>query len=148
MSNPYPDSVDILLVEDNPGDKRLVREAFRDSTLELTFSTVSDGSEALEYLTERQQTDPAFPDLLLLDLNLPQTSGFDVMETMNEDPELSKVPILVLTSSEDKDDIRSSYGLSANAYLSKPDSPTEFATLAESVEAFWFESAHLPPEPC
>lgn len=138
-----PEPVRILLVEDNPGDVRLVREAFRDAAVEAIFHTVSDGDAALEFLRDRR--DAADPDLTLLDLNLPRTGGFEVLEAIKNDPDLDAPPVIVLTSSEATEDVARSYELCANAYLTKPSDPTEFAELGRAVEAFWFnESTVLP----
>ena len=135
--------VRILLVEDNPGDVRLVREAFREADVETTFHTVSDGDAALEFL--RGQRDVADLDLTLLDLNLPRTGGFEVLEEIKDDPELDAPPVIVLTSSEATEDVTRSYELCANAYLTKPSDPAEFAELGRAVEAFWFNDATVLP---
>lgn len=140
--------VRILLVEDNPGDVRLVREAFRDVVVETEFRTVHDGDVALEVLRERQDCEGAEGlDLVLLDLNLPRTSGFEVLETIKDSDDLHAPPVLVLTSSRDADDVERSYELCANAYLTKPSDPTEFTELGRAVESFWFDEATLPPSP-
>ncbi|SEV87446.1 response regulator [Natrinema salifodinae] len=143
-----PDPVSILLVEDNPGDVRLIQEAFREAEFETTFHTVTDGDAALEFLQDRL-TDDAGPDLdlMLLDLNLPRTSGFDVLKELKSDQKLTSLPVLVLTSSEATEDIVRSYELCANAYLTKPSDPEEFADLGRAVEAFWIDEATLPPVP-
>ncbi|ELY93295.1 response regulator receiver protein [Natrialba hulunbeirensis JCM 10989] len=164
------ESVHILLVEDNPGDVRLAQEAFRTVDIETTFHTVRDGDEALSFLREqvstgtesasgsRTDSDPdsdsdspsnSTPDidLVLLDLNLPRTSGFEVLEEVRDDPDLASLPVLVLTSSEATEDIARSYDLCANAYLTKPNGPSEFASLGEAVESFWMDEAVLPPTP-
>ena len=136
----------ILLVEDNPGDVRLVEEAFREADVETTFHTAHDGDAALEFLRDRRiGVDATDLNLVLLDLNLPRTSGFDVLEAIKSDPELSAPPVLVLTSSEATEDVARSYELCANAYLTKPSSPDEFTELGRAVEAFWFDEARLPP---
>ena len=138
--------IQILLVEDNPGDVRLVKEAFREAGVETTFHTVTDGDAALEFLRDRRNgVDPADLSLVLLDLNLPRTSGFDVLEAIKTDPDVSAPPVLVLTSSEAAEDVARSYDLCANAYLTKPSDPDEFTELGRAVEAFWFEEAELPP---
>ncbi|WP_323190364.1 response regulator [Halostella sp. PRR32] len=137
--------VDILLVEDNPGDVRLTREAFDTADFEVTIDAVSDGADALEYLNDREGTDSSpYPDLILLDLNLRRMDGFEVLENIRDDPVLSRLPVLVLTSSEAQEDIIRSYELSANAYLTKPSGPDEFVSLVRAVRDFWVEAVHLP----
>ncbi|WP_436343854.1 response regulator [Natronorubrum sp. FCH18a] len=138
----------ILLVEDNPGDVRLIQEAFREVDVETTFHTVHDGGTALELLRERQRTDSTTElDIALLDLNLPRIGGFEVLEEIKNDEELTAPPVLVLTSSKADEDVAKSYELCANAYLTKPSNPDEFTKLGKAVEAFWFEEATLPPAP-
>ncbi|MFD1562029.1 response regulator [Haloarchaeobius amylolyticus] len=138
-------SVSILLVEDNPGDVRLIQEAFRTAGFEPAFHTVVDGDAALEFLREGVGS-PSGPsvDLVLLDLNLPRTDGFEVLEAIKDEPELTSLPVIVLTSSEAPEDIVKSYELCANAYLTKPSNPDEFAELGQAVEAFWIDEAVLP----
>jgi CheY-like chemotaxis protein len=142
------DSVSLLLVEDNPGDVRLVKEAFKSVDVTATFHTVTDGDAALEFLRDWRATDTGPDlDLVLLDLNLPGTSGFEVLETIRDDPNLPSLPVLVLTSSAATEDVARSYQLCANAYLTKPTDPEEFAALGRAVEAFWIDEATLPPLP-
>ena len=138
--------IQILLVEDNPGDVRLVKEAFRDADIETRFHTVHDGDAALEFLRGcRADVDASELGLVLLDLNLPRTSGFEVLKAIKTDSDLVAPPVLVLTSSEATEDIARSYELCANAYLTKPSDPDEFTELGRAVEAFWFDEATLPP---
>ncbi|MFC4439418.1 MULTISPECIES: response regulator [Natrialbaceae] len=140
--------IDVLLVEDNPGDVRLVEEAFEVVSDEIRLHSVADGTEALEFLSDKKDADATpFPDLLLLDLNVPRTNGFEVLEEIRDDPALTMLPVIVLTSSDDETDISESYDLCANAYLTKPDSQDEFVSLARSVEEFWVKAAKLPPVP-
>ena len=140
--------IDILLVEDNPGDVRLVEEAFSTaSDFETNFTVFSDGVSAVEYLSEPSPVDDEYPLLLLLDLNLPRMDGFEVLEAIRDDPGLSRLPVLVLTSSTDEDDVADCYERAANAYLTKPNGPDEFDALVEAVEHFWFETVRLPPTP-
>ncbi|WP_408958282.1 response regulator [Natrinema sp. 74] len=142
------DSVDVLLVEDNPGDVRLIREAFESVEFTVTFHTMTDGDTALEFLQNQVAADSGPDlDLMLLDLNLPRTSGFDVLEAIKDDPKLASLPVLVLTSSEATEDIVKSYDLCANAYLTKPTDPDEFADIGRAVEAFWIDEVTLPPVP-
>lgn len=140
-------SITILLVEDNLGDVRLIKVAFKEVSLDATFHTVTDGQQAVEFLTQEREYETAeHPDLVLLDLNLPRKDGHEVLAEMQDDPELAKLPVIILTSSEDKEDIKKSYQLSANAYLTKPTDPDNFISLAQSVEEFWFENAELPSD--
>lgn len=147
MADPSADSIDILLAEDNPGGVRLIREAFDTTPFDVTFHVVTDGSEAIETLGARDGGAAVCPDLVLLDLNLPQVDGFGVLEAIRADSAISALPVLVLSSSRDRADVARSYELAANAYLAKPGSPEEFETLVRAVEEFWFEEAHLPPVP-
>jgi CheY-like chemotaxis protein len=141
------DSVDILLVEDNPGDVRLTREAFEESQIANTLHVVTDGVEALEFLHQRGEHESApTPDLVLLDLNLPRKNGDEVLEAVNEEiPDLSHVPVIVLTSSQAEEDVVRSYELHANAYLTKPVDPAEFVETVRTFKEFWLEVVRLPP---
>ncbi|MFB6221875.1 MAG: response regulator [Halolamina sp.] len=137
--------VDILLVEDNPGDVRLTQEAFASGDVETTIHVVQDGVEALDFLYQRgEYADAVTPDIVLLDLNLPRKDGEAVLETIRSDPELPRLPVVVLTSSDAKEDIVRSYELSANAYLTKPVSPEKFTETIHTFESFWLSSACLP----
>ncbi|WP_049923492.1 response regulator [Halopiger djelfimassiliensis] len=148
MNNRPDEPVEILLIEDNPGDIRLTREAFSDLSTDVTLSVSTDGDDALELLARRYADDTAsVPDLVLLDLNLPRMSGFEFLEAVQADPTLSRLPVLVLTSSNAYEDVLESYELAANAYLTKPTDPAEFASIAETVVEFWFRQAALPPIP-
>lgn len=145
---PQPrEAIDILLVEDNPGDVRLIQEAFTTNDSNTTLHTVANSDEALAFISERQESDStSLPDIILLDLNLPGEDGFAVLEGIEDDPELPPLPILVLTNSKDDADVVKSYELSASAYLTKPAAPDDFDLLAERVIDFWVEKAKLPPE--
>ncbi|MDJ1432586.1 response regulator [Halostagnicola sp. A-GB9-2] len=134
----------VLLVEDNPGDVRLTREAFKSSAFDAVIDSVADGDETLAYLTDCGDSQP-YPQLLLLDLNLPRTDGFDVLKELRDNGEHPNFPVLVLTSSKAEEDILKSYELSANAYLTKPESPDEFVEMVETIESFWFDEVQLPP---
>lgn len=140
------DPIDILLVEDNPGDIRLTKEALAATEFDATIHTVTDGTDALKVLDERQDDESLpYPDLLLLDLNLPQMGGLDVLDAIDADSELPPLPVIVLTSSDAAEDVVSSYERSANAYLTKPTDHDEFVSMVQSVETFWIETAQLPP---
>ncbi|RQG93473.1 response regulator [Natrarchaeobius chitinivorans] len=146
MTNRLDEPMEILLVEDNPGDVRLTREAFREVPTDVTLCVCTDGDDALEELRDRSTSDSIpVPDLTLLDLNLPRTNGFEFLEEIQDDPVLARIPVLVLTSSNAGDDILESYELAANAYLTKPTDPAEFSTMVEAVVDFWFRQATLPP---
>ena len=142
-----PDTAQILLVEDNPGDVRLTEEAFKQGRIENDLHVVSDGTEALDFLAQRGEfADAPRPDLILLDLNLPRTDGEEVLEELKGDPELRSIPVIVLTSSRAEEDIARSYELHANAYLTKPVDPDEFIETVRAFEEFWFSVVRLPPE--
>lgn len=137
----------ILLVEDNPGDVRLTREAFREGQIENDLHVVHDGAAALEYLQgEGEYEDEPRPDLILLDLNLPRMSGDEVLEQIKSDPGLCSIPVIVLTGSRAEEDILRSYELQANAYLTKPVDPLEFIRAVRTFEEFWLSVVRLPSE--
>lgn len=138
--------VDILLVEDNYGDVRLVEQAFKDRDLPGTLHVVQTGDEALDWVHQREDFVAApRPDLVLLDLNLPATSGHTVLKEIKSDPRLKRLPVIVLTSSRSEDDLIGVYEACANAYLSKPVDPVEFADRIQAVAEFWVSAAALPP---
>jgi len=137
----------LLLVEDNPGDIRLTEEAFEQGRIENDLHVVSDGSEALSFLSrEGEYADAPRPDLILLDLNLPGKGGEDILEELKADPEFRSIPVIVLTSSDAEEDIARSYQLHANAYLTKPVDPDAFIETIRAFEQFWFSVVRLPPE--
>lgn len=137
----------VLLVEDNPGDVRLTKEAFKSGRIENDLYVVSDGIDALEFLSqEGEYADAPRPDLILLDLNLPRMNGDELLEELRGDPELRRIPVIVLTSSEAEEDIVNSYDLNANAYLTKPVDPDAFIETVRAFEKFWFSMVRLPPE--
>ncbi|TYT63375.1 response regulator [Natrialba swarupiae] len=139
--------MNILLVEDNPGDVRLTLEAFESTDSEIKFHTVTDGEEAAEYVDRDDGALEIHPDIILLDLNLPRVDGFTFLEHLKRDLDYPPPPVLVLSSSKTESDIRESYERAANAYLTKPRSPDEFDSLAQAIEDFWIESAQHPPAP-
>lgn len=135
----------VLLVEDNPGDVRLVKEAFEGAAMDSRLHVVSDGAAALGFLRqEGEHADAPQPDIVLLDLNLPRRSGAEVLTELDEDPDLARIPVIVLTSSEDTEDVHGAYDRRANAYLTKPVDPTAFIELVELVQEFWLSAARLP----
>ena len=139
--------VEILLVEDNPGDVRLTVEALKDGKLRNNLSVVMDGVEALALLRrEGKYADAARPDLILLDLNLPKKNGREVLAEIKQDQDLRRIPVVVLTTSQAEQDIIKSYDLQANCYITKPADLYQFATVVKSVEEFWFTIVKLPQE--
>lgn len=138
--------VHILLVEDNPGDARLILEALKESKLKTQVSMVSDGVEAMSFLRrEGRYANALRPDIMLLDLNLPRKDGRELLEEIKSDPDFKLIPVLVLTTSSSHDDIVSSYARHANSYITKPADMDEFLQVVKSVENFWFDIAKLPP---
>lgn len=139
--------IEILLVEDSPGDARLTQEALRDSKVQNNLSVVEDGVEALAYLRrEGIYAGVPRPDIILLDLNLPRKDGREVLEEIKADPELKRIPVVILTTSDDDKDILASYDLHANCYITKPVDLSRFMTIVKSIESFWFSIVKLPPE--
>lgn len=137
--------VNILLIEDNPGDVRLTKEAFKESGMNVNLSVVMDGVEALLYLRqEGEYKDIVIPDLILLDLNLPKKDGREVLEIIKKDDDLMCIPVVVLTTSGAEQDISNSYRLHANCYLNKPIEFDKFFDLIQKVEDFWLSTTVLP----
>ncbi|HEX2208573.1 MAG TPA: response regulator [Longimicrobium sp.] len=140
--------IEVLLVEDNPGDVRLTREALRDGKVHNNLSVAPDGVEALAFLRrEGKYADAPRPDVILLDLNLPRKDGREVLEEIKADPSLRNIPVVILTSSEAERDIAQAYALHANCYVTKPVDLDQFITVVKSIEDFWFSIVKLPPEP-
>jgi two-component system response regulator len=140
-------SIQILLVEDNPGDVRLTQEALRDSKMHNRLHVVDDGVKAIQFL--RQQPPYAQvprPDIILLDLNLPRKDGREVLAEIKADDDLRRIPVVVLTTSDDEEDILRTYDLHANCYITKPVDFTRFITIVKSIENFWFSIVKLPNE--
>lgn len=138
--------VDILLVENNGGDIRLIERAFETRSLPGTLHAVQTGDKALDWLYQRGDfAEYPQPDLVLLDLNLPATSGHDILKKVKAEPRLKQIPIIVLTSSQSSDDLTEAYEKFANACLRKPVDPDEFADLIQTFTEFWASTAALPP---
>jgi two-component system, chemotaxis family, response regulator Rcp1 len=139
-------AMQVLLVEDNPGDVRLTREALKDAKVHLDLHVTSDGVEAMDFLMRRgRYSDSPRPDLVLLDLNLPRKDGREVLAEIKEDPHLKTIPVVVLTTSASDADIERSYLLHANCYISKPVDMDGFLTVVRSVDDFWLSVVRLPP---
>ena len=139
--------MDILLVEDNPGDARLTREALAAGGVHNTLHDVRDGEQALAFLRREGAFRSApTPDQILLDLNLPRRDGREVLEDMKADPSLKHIPVVVLTSSQADEDILRSYRLHANCFITKPRDLDELTAVLRGIEQFWFSLVKLPPE--
>jgi chemotaxis family two-component system response regulator Rcp1 len=137
--------VEVLLVEDSPGDVRLTREVFREANMNIHLHVASDGLEAMAFLRrEGIHADAPRPDLVLLDLNLPKMDGRHVLANIKEDHNLKTIPTVILTTSESEVDIAKSYQLQANCYLSKPVQLEAFESLVSSINDFWLTKARLP----
>ena len=135
----------VLVVEDNPGDVRLVREAFTEIDADATLHVVSDGTEALAFCRGYDEyADAPRPDVILLDLSLPRTDGRELLERVHEDPGLRAIPVVVFTSSDSRADVRDAYHNCANAYLTKPVDPDAFIETVRTFARFWLETARLP----
>ena len=146
MSNTNGRSVEILLVEDNPGDIRLTLEALKDIKVLNQVSVAKDGVEALAFLRrEGKYREAVRPDLILLDLNLPKKDGREVLEAIKGDGELRRIPVVVLTTSEAEQDILKAYDLHANSYIAKPVDLEQFMRVVKLVEDFWLTIVKLPP---
>ncbi|POH69860.1 MULTISPECIES: response regulator [Cryobacterium] len=138
-------NIQVLLVEDSPGDVRLTREALHDANVAIQLHVAADGVEALAFLRrEDAYAGAPRPDLILLDLNLPRMDGREVLAWIKADPDLKTIPTIILTTSEAEDDIVTSYQLQANSYLSKPVQLDRFETLVKSINDFWLTKAKLP----
>ena len=140
-------SIDILLVEDDPGDIRLTREALKGSKLLHDINVVEDGVAALDYLRRRSPYEHAVrPDLVLLDLNLPRMDGREVLAVMKQDPALRAIPVVILTTSQAEEDVLRAYNLNANCYVTKPVDFDQFMRIVRTIEEFWLNVVTLPPK--
>ena len=139
--------IDILLVEDNPGDARLTKEILKESKVRNDLIVVNNGQDALAFLRmEGKYHAQPRPDLILLDLNLPKKDGREVLAEIKADPDLKRIPVVILTSSKADEDIEKSYDLHANCYISKPVDLEQFVRVVRSVEDFWLAIVKLPPD--
>jgi CheY-like chemotaxis protein len=138
--------IEVLLIEDDPGDVLMTQEAFEEHKLRNRLTVVSDGAEALAYLRrEGQYTDAVVPDLILLDLNLPRRDGREVLEEIKQDEVLRRIPVVVLTTSQADEDILRSYQLHANAYVTKPVDFERFISVVRQIDEFFVSVVQLPP---
>lgn len=139
--------IEILLVEDNPGDVRLTQEALREGKVRNSLSIVNDGVAAMSFLRrEGAYANAPRPDIVLLDLNLPKKDGRQVLEEIKLDPDLRRIPVVVLTTSKAEEDVLRSYNLHANCYISKPVDLEQFLGVVRSIEDFWLCIVKLPSE--
>ncbi|WP_066582118.1 response regulator [Cellulomonas timonensis] len=144
MPNSHKD-IDVLLVEDDPGDVLMTREAFADNKVTNRLSVVSDGVSALEYLRkEGEYANATTPDLILLDLNLPRMDGREVLQALKQDERLRSIPVVVLTTSEAEEDVVRSYSLHANAYVTKPVDFDRFIEVVRQIDEFFVTVVRLP----
>jgi two-component system, chemotaxis family, response regulator Rcp1 len=140
-----PQSLRILLVEDSPSDAKLIISYVQRANRTSQFSWVQDGEAAIEYLHQQgEQAQAPRPDLILLDLNLPQMSGHQVLDQIKTDARLQQIPVLILTSSDSANDITQAYTLHANSYLIKPTDSEGFSNLTRAIDDFWFHAVQLP----
>jgi len=138
-------AIEILLVEDNPGDARLTLEAFKEGRVLNNLTVMKDGVDALEYLYRQgPYANSPQPDLILLDLNLPRKDGREVLEIIKADERLRKIPVVVLTSSASEEDIARAYSRHANCYITKPVDLDQFLRVVQSIESFWLSLVKLP----
>jgi two-component system, chemotaxis family, response regulator Rcp1 len=139
--------MEVLLVEDSPGDVRLTREAFKDAKVHINLHVASDGTEAMAFLKrEEGHASASRPDLILLDLNLPKKDGREVLEEIKQSPTLKSIPVVILTTSASQADILRSYRLHANCYITKPVDLKGFLNVVKSIDNFWLSVVKLPRE--
>jgi two-component system, chemotaxis family, response regulator Rcp1 len=138
------DALRILLVEDSPSDVRLIREALKETPLQVQITLARDGVEAMEYLRQSQSGLVNRPDIILLDLNLPRKNGREVLAEVKAAPGLKQIPVLIMTSSKADEDIKQAYSLNANCYIAKPGNLQDYVDVVRSIENFWFITATLP----
>ena len=137
--------VEILLVEDNPGDARLAKEALNESTIKNNLHMVDDGEKALDFLYQRGEYKSApHPDLILLDLNLPKLNGLQILSIIKTEESLRRIPVVMLSISRSEKDIEESYNLNANCYVTKPLDLNEFIEVFERIQNFWLRTVRLP----
>jgi two-component system, chemotaxis family, response regulator Rcp1 len=143
----YVKPIEILLVEDNPADVRLTREALKEEKILTNLNVVNDGVEAMEFLLQQGNYGKAVrPDLILLDLNLPKKDGKEVLKEIKHDENLKSIPVVILTVSKAEEDIIKTYNLHANCYITKPLDLVQFSKVVKSIKDFWLTIVKLPPK--
>jgi chemotaxis family two-component system response regulator Rcp1 len=146
MKRTKGEPIEILLVEDNPGDARLAMEALKEAKVRNELHWVKDGVQAMEFLRRQgEYADTPRPDVILLDLNLPRKDGREVLAEVKGDEQLRRIPVVILTISADEQDILRSYDMHANCYITKPLDLDQFMQVVRSIEDFWLEIVKLPP---
>ena len=139
-------SVSIVVTEDDPDDQLLIQEAFRKADISDSLIVANDGAELMEYLDDHRGSASSHrPDLILLDLNMPRMGGREALSAIKSDPELRSIPVVVLTTSGDEDDILNTYSLGASSYIRKPVTFTELVEIVKHLNKYWFELVQLPP---
>lgn len=147
MGSNVHDPIDILIVEDNPGDARLIREVLNSNKGYTSLHIVNDGVEVMDFLHNEGKFENApRPDLIIIDLNLPRKDGREVLAEIKSDPDLQHIPVVVMTISQAEEDIHNTYKLHANCYITKPIDLNEFIRVIKSIEEFWFSTVKLPPK--
>ena len=145
MSKKDGQTIEILLIEDDPGDVDLTREVLERSKIVINLTVFDEGEEALAYLNQEEEyADRKLPDLILLDLNLPGLSGRDVLEEIRNNQNINHIPVVILTTSDADEDILKTYKLGANCYVTKPVGLKQFQTIVNTIENFWFSVVKLP----
>ncbi|CCE22206.1 response regulator [Methylotuvimicrobium alcaliphilum] len=140
-------AAEFLLVEDNPGDVRLTKEALTESKVKNNLNVVGDGEEAMAFLKRQgKYAEAPRPDVILLDLNLPKKNGREVLEEIKADPSLKRIPVVIITSSEAEQDVLKTYDLHVNCYVNKPVDLEQFIKVVQSIETFWLTIVKLPSE--
>jgi chemotaxis family two-component system response regulator Rcp1 len=147
MKAPNVNTIEILIIEDNKGDARLIKEVFYENKIFNSLHFVSDGIEALDFLYGRgKYNGVVMPDLIILDLNLPKKDGREVLAEIKSDERLKHIPVVIMTISQADEDILKSYNLHANCYVTKPIDLGQFTKVIRSIESFWFSIVQLPPK--
>lgn len=147
MIHALPRPVEILLVEDSPGDVKLTEEALRDADVPNHLNVARDGEEAMRYLRhEGEFAEKPRPDLILLDLNMPRKDGREVLAEIKADPDLRRIPVIILTTSQNEDDVAEAYNLAANCYVAKPVDLDQFLDVVRAIDDFWLTLVKLPAD--
>ena len=139
-------SLRVLVVDDSPSDVRLIREALKETSVNVMLINARDGVEAMDYLQKTLLGEYHRPDLIILDLNLPRKSGREVLAEVKTDVRLKQIPIIVMTSSSAGEDVTYAYNLNANSYITKPADLAEYLTVVRALQVFWFDAVKLPPD--